>query len=289
MPSTRPLLKSLVLVVAFGFQSAPLFAKQSFVALSRIQNNTITPRVIYIESPRFPKVEAQDLWKDLQSAAALVQRHFGVAVEEPSDIRILNIDNVYIDVVRRRPADFDDRIGDFRNGRVDWAEMREFLIDSIGKEKEPLSDQIEFTRPFLLRPLDEETVGSFSNVVMETFKFRLAHWTIAKLEDGYPVIGRVPDRPDLPVNEYSYWALMTKYGIDAEIVLTNQLVASVEYIPTPVHTAIRGGITGGSTEYNPSSRFGSSVWVSLFPFLSNDNLIIDLRNGDTYSRHEALF
>ena len=82
---------------------------------------------------------------------------------------------------------------------------------------------------------------------------------------------------------------MTKLGIDAEIVLTNQLVASVEYIPIPVHTSIRGGITGGSTEYNPSSRLGSSVWVSLFPYVSNDSQIVELRMGKTYSREEALF
>jgi len=123
---------------------------------------------------------------------------------------------------------------------------------------------------------------------VETFKAPLAHWTWAKLADGHPVIGRVPGRPELPLNEYGYWTLMAKLGIEAEIVLTNQLVASVEYVPIPLHTSIRGGITGGSTEYNPSSRLGSSVWVSLFPYFSNDPLIRELRNRDSYTRDEAL-
>jgi hypothetical protein len=287
-PSTRQLLASLALAVAIGFQSTPSSAEQSFVALPNIENNAVAPRVIYIENPRFPKVEVQDLWKVLQSAADLVQGHFGVMVKKPSDIQILNIDDVFVDVVRKKRANFDDRIGDFRNGKVDWEEIKEFLVEQIKKEKDPLSEQIEFARPYLLRPLDEETLDGFSNAVIETFKIRLAHWTVAQLEDGHPVIGQVPGRPDLPHNEYVYWALMTKLGIDAEIILTNQLVASVEYIPIPVHTSIRGGITGGSTEYNPSSRLGSSVWVSLFPYLSNDNRIIELRKGDTYSRQEAL-
>lgn len=287
-PSTRQLLASLALAVAIGFQSTPSSAEQSFVALPKIENNAVAPRVIYIENPRFPKVEVQDLWKVLQSAADLVQGHFGVMVKKPSDIQILNIDDVFVDVVKKKRANFDDRTGDFRNGKVDWEKIKEFLVEQIKKEKDPLSEQIEFARPYLLRPLDEETLDGFSNAVIETFKIRLDHWTVAKLEDGHPVIGQVPGRPDLPHNEYGYWALMIKLGIDAEIILTNQLVASVEYIPIPVHTSIRGGITGGSTEYNPSSRLGSSVWVSLFPYLSNDNRIIELRKGDTYSRQEAL-
>lgn len=287
-PSTRQLLASLAFAVAIGFQSTPSSAEQRFVALPKIENNAVAPRVIYIENPRFPKVEVQDLWKVLQSAADLIQEHFDVTVKKPSDIQNLNIDDVFVDVVKKKPANFDDGIGDFRNGKVDWEKIKEFLVEQIKKEKDPLSEQIEFARPYLLRPLDEETLDGFSNAVIETFKIRLAHWTVAKLEDGHPVIGQVPGRPDLPHNEYRYWALMTKLGIDAEIILTNQLVASVEYIPIPVHTSIRGGITGGSTEYNPSSRLGSSVWVSLFPYLSNDNRIIELRNGETYSRQEAL-
>ncbi len=130
---------------------------------------------------------------------------------------------------------------------------------------------------------------SFSRAVADTFKARLTHWTIAKLDDGHPVIGLDPGRPDLPLNEYLNWALLAKRGIDAEIIITNQLVASVEYIPTPVHTSIRGGISGGSTEYNPLSRVGSSVWISLFPYLSDDRQIRELQNGDIYTQEEALF
>ena len=171
---------------------------------------------------------------------------------------------------------------------MDWEVVRENLEKHIREQEDPLAKQIEFARPYLIQPVEGEDPGSFSRAIMETFKARLSHWTVARLADGHPVIGLVPGRPDLPFNEYGYWTLMAKQGIDAEIVLTNQLVASVEYIPIPVHTSIRGGITGGSTEYNPSSRLGSSVWVSLFPYLSDDPHIMEYRNGDTYTRDEAL-
>ena len=286
-PIARWLLGILELLAVLGFLSAPAFAAQRFVELPKIENNTIAPRVIYIENPRFPKVDVEDLLRVLQSAADLVQEHFGVTVTPPNDIQIFNIDDVFADVVENEPTRFGRRIGDFRNRKVDWEEVRGFIVEKIKEAQDPLSEQIEFARPYLLQPLDEETLDGFSRAVVETFRIRLAHWTAAKLDDGYPVIGKVPGRPDLPYNEYFYWALMMRLGIDAEIVLTNQLIASVEYIPIPIHTSLRGGITGGSTEYNPSSRLGSSVWVSLFPYLSNDEQIVALRNGDRYSRLEA--
>ena len=126
-----------------------------------------------------------------------------------------------------------------------WTGFTPPLTEQIGKQTDPLARQIEFARPYLVQPLEREDLDSFSRAVVETFKSRLSHWTVAKLDDGHPVIGEVPGRPDLPFNEYGYWTLMAKRGVDAEIILTNQLVASVEYIPIPVHTSIRGGITGG--------------------------------------------
>jgi len=281
-------LAALVLATGMGFLPHLSFAEPSFVALPKIENNTVAPRIIYIENPRFPRVATDDLRKVVQAAAALVEEHFGIKVESPNHIPVLDIDDVFAKLVGNKPPNFDTLIGDFRNGKVDWEIVRDNLVKQIEKQKDPLARQIEFARPYLIQPLEREDLDSFSRAVVETFKARLSHWTVARLQDGHPVIGQVPGRPDLPFIEYGYWALMAKQGIDAEIVLTNQLVASVEYMAIPVHTSIRGGISGGSTEYNPSSRFGSSVWVSLFPYLSDDPHIREYRNGDTYTRDEAL-
>ena len=286
--STRQILAPILFAIGIACQPQLLFAEPSFVALPKIENKLVAPRLIYLENPRFPKVEINDLWAVFQSAADLVQANFGVTVKRPDRIQILQINEVFADLIKNKPASLDTIIGDFRNDNADWESIKNSLLEQIKKEKDPLAKQIEFARPYLVRPLAEDDLENFADAVIETFKTRLTHWTVAKLADGHPVIGQVPGRPDLPYNEYGYWALMAKLGIDAEIILTNQLVASVEYMPIPVHTSIRGGITGGSTEYNPSSRLGASVWVSLFPYLSNDNRIKELRNGETYSREKAL-
>ena len=279
-----------VLIFASGIVilPPPLIAGQRFVALPKIENNTVAPRILYIENPRFPSVSEKELRKIVRAAATFVKAHFAITVEIPKQIAVRKIDKVFADLDGTEPTGFKRLIGDFRNGNVDWRTVRKNLIQEIEKQKDPLSKQIEFARPYLSKPLKWETLASFAEAVMETFKERLNHWTVAKLQDGNPMIGTVPGRPELPINEYLYWTLMAKRGIQAEIILTNQLVASVEYIPVPVHTSIRGGVTGGSTEFNPLSKFGSSVWVSIFPYFSDDPQIIKFRNGDTYNRDEAL-
>lgn len=283
-----PLVAGVVFYVLLQLIEGNYVVRSDFVALPEIVNATVAPRVVYVENPRFPKVATNDLFETIRIAAALVQEHFGITVVIPEQIPVIGIDNVFTGLVKKKPANFDRLIGDFKHGKVDWERVRASLVTQINMQEDPLAKQVEFARPHLIEPLTGEDLDSFSQAVIETFKARLSYWTRAKLADGYPVIGKTPGRPELPLNEYSYWSLMAKLGIEAEIVLTNQLVVSVEYLPTPLHTSIRGGITGGSTDYNPSSRLGSSVWVSLFPYFSTDPLIRELRNGESYTRDEAL-
>ncbi|MBL6930541.1 MAG: hypothetical protein ISR46_03495 [Rhodospirillales bacterium] len=284
----RQLLMTLILMLGMCFQPGNLLAGQSHVSLPKIENNFVAPRVIYIENPRFPNISNEELWKIIQLASDLIKEHFEITVIRPKEIPVFHIDNIFTSLVENKPPEFDDLIGDFRNGKVDWGYVKESLIDQIGKQRDPLIKQIEFARPYLVQPLKNDDLESFANAIIETFRTRLSYWTSARLEDGYPVIGEFPGRQNLPLNEYGYWTLMAKRGVEADIILTNQLVASVEYMPIPIHTSIRGGITGGSTEYIPASQFGSSVWVSLFPYLSNDKQIKKLRNGDVYTRDKAL-
>lgn len=258
------------------------------VPLPQLTDNAISPRVIYVENPRFPAVTTDELQRVLQAAASLVKAHFGISMQRPAQIPVLAIDPLFTDLVAKKPPGFDDLIGDFRHHRVNWERVRQSLTKQIESQQAPLEKQIEFARPYLVVPLEQKDLDSFSRAVVATFKSRLERWTVASHDDGYPVIGEVAGRPDLPVNEYGYWSLMAKQGIPAEIILTNQLVASVEYLPIPVHTSIRGGITGGSTEYNPASRFGSSVWVSLFPYFSDHPAMLELRGEENYTRDQAL-
>ena len=52
-------------------------------------------------------------------------------------------------------------IGDFCRGNVDWRTVREQLIKQIKKQKDPLSKQIKFARPYLSEHLIKEDLASF--------------------------------------------------------------------------------------------------------------------------------
>ena len=113
--STRQILAPILFVIGIACQPQLLFAEPSFVALPKIENKLVAPRLIYIENPRFPKVEINDLWKVFQSAADLVQVNFGVTVKRPGSVQILKIDEVFADLIKNKPANLDTILGDFRN------------------------------------------------------------------------------------------------------------------------------------------------------------------------------
>ncbi len=258
------------------------------VELPVLTDNTVSPRIVYVENPRFASLGEAELRVVVQAAAALVHEHFAVTLLMPEEIRTLHIDQVFAGLVSKAPGNFARRIGDFKNDAVDWHRVESLIARNIEARGAAVEAQMSFARPHLVEPPATHGLEAFAAAVADTFRRRLSYWTTAELADGHPIIGAVPGREDLPLNEYVYWALMAKRGIPAEIVLTNQLIASVEYLSTPVHMAIRGGITGGSAEYNPASRFGASVWISLAPFLMQDRQVRELRGGAVYSRRDAL-
>lgn len=286
-------MKSLILAFAkfifwFFFIPCNSYADTGVVVLPNISDKPLKLRVVYFENPRFTKLNQSEIQKVLSSAKQLVLDHFGLNVVFPDQISIRDIQHEFEKLNAQTPPQFNKLIGDFRNNNVNWDIIKKNLIEDIQSQDASLNEQISFAEPHLISPVEKDNINSFADAIIEVFKKRLNYWTHATLKDGYPVIGKTPTLPDLFFNEYGYWALMAKLGIEEDVILTNQLIASVEYMPIPIHTSIRGGITGGSTEFNPSSKYGSSVWISLFPYLSNDPAIIKLRNGDIYSRDQAL-
>jgi hypothetical protein len=81
---------------------------------------------------------------------------------------------------------------------------------------------------------------------------------------------------------------MAGFPLPYEVIVTNQLIASVEYANNSVHSALRGGITNGFTTPNPQSRYKTTAIVSTYPFIAEDAAIRALRAGESYGRPDAL-
>jgi len=140
---------------------------------------------------------------------------------------------------------------------------------------------IAYAEPFLLAPVRERTYQGFAEAVTATLVIRLDQLKSQKLADGSQLIDGSPG------NEVLYWAFIGRLSFPYDVVITNQLIASAEYIGSSVHTAIRGGITNGITTRNPSARARMTAIVSTYPLIGEDGVTRTLRGGETYSEADS--
>jgi hypothetical protein len=75
-----------------------------------------------------------------------------------------------------------------------------------------------------------------------------------------------PARPEL--NSYMHWCALMYEMDDADLVLTNGMIAGAD-LEMEAGIIARGGITTGNTNANRHNAFGASAMVGLFPFLSD--------------------
>lgn len=91
---------------------------------------------------------------------------------------------------------------------------------------------------------------------------------------------RRPLLDDRVYNEFVAWlAAAAASAWPFEVILTNQLIAGVEYSNNHLHSSLRGGVTNGLTTQSPHSRYGLVSVLSLYPFTSNDEATLELRGG----------
>ena len=83
----------------------------------------------------------------------------------------------------------------------------------------------------------------------------------------------------LPYSEWVYWDSLGYGELPYDIVITNQIIANVEYTSQTIHTALRGGLTMGTASYSKTSRYGTYVFFSTFPFTGTNSFLSELRRG----------
>lgn len=136
-------------------------------------------------------------------------------------------------------------------------------------------------RPYL----DESPQSSYEAIGAALAKLQLSRiekWKHVKALDGGPVID------SSPYNDYTFWDSLGYGDIPFELLVTNQIIASAEYRGAAAHSAVRGGYTNGITINNEHSRFRTtSIW-STFAFTSEDDWVVQVRNGERYEPQEAV-
>jgi hypothetical protein len=237
--------------------------------------------VVYVVNSRLPRMNEAQLQTLLAVTSRTVHEHFGVDLHF-APVQELSIESLFkrISASRRRAAL--EQIYDFKTGKGD----PERLAQAFGKafreseSGEPLADLIAYTRPHT-GELKENTYEALGAALSRLQINRIERWKSIKALDGGPAIDA------MPYNEFTMWLALGYADVPFELVLTNQPIASVEYVFPAVHAAIRGGYTNGITTYSKSARFLTmSVW-STFAFTADDDWVTQMREGERYSADEA--
>src|SRR5262249_15921636 len=235
---------------------------------------TVTLKVALVVNPGFPSMNAGQIEAVLATARRGVKESFGVDVEftQPEEQALQSL---FDRATPGQRSDWDGLSYDFKNGKGDRARLARGYAAAFRSDENSLDDQIAFAQPYLLAPVREKTYDGFADAVTATLVTRLDQLNAQKLLDRSPS------------NEVLYWAFIGKLSFPYDVVITNQLIASAEYVGTSVHTSIRGGITNGITTGNPSAPRGVTAIVSTYPVIGEDGVTRALRGDETYSEADG--
>lgn len=236
-------------------------------------------RVGYIDNPRFAPLSTSDQVAVLARAKILLKAHFGIEVAFDLQPGSLPIEALFDAVPPAGAALVDRAVFDFKNGTGNVARLVSNTAKQLQADGDNDAAARAFAQPHLRRPPAGESAEAFAKVLVETQLARIAQWHSAAPNAAIDA---------KPYNEFEYWRFLGALDLPYELLLTNQLIASVEYSSNSVHSALRGGLTNGVTFPSIRSKTGSYSVASSFPFVATDSAVMSLRDGEFASRQEML-
>lgn len=245
----------------------------------KLPSGPVMLRVAYVDNPRFGSLDPSEIQYVLQVAAQATLESFGREVRfEP--LQTLGVDALFAALPPQVPNR--EQIPDFAHGRIDRGRLREGFVENLRRDREDLDAMIEYATPFLVEPVRERTYESLADALMGTQLARLRRLSTERAQDGRPLLDATL------YSEFSAWDSLHAARTPFEVVVTNQLIASMEYYSNSVHSALRGGVTNGLTTPNLSSRLQATSVVSVQPMVGEAPTLRELRGGESYARRNAL-
>lgn len=241
---------------------------------------TVQLRVALATNPRLLRMSPEQVRIMLASARATVKKHFGVDVEF-AQIDEMGIDRLFALIPPRVRQARQSLIYDFKNGTGDKHRLAEGINATLTLRGTKLDEGYAFAQPYLPKAAPPTNLMEFSGMLTDVMLERLQYWRQVKALDGTPVLDASP------YNEWIHWDSLGYGDLPYDLVITNQLIASAEYADVDIHSAIRGGVSVGTTTYSREGKFGAYVFWSTFPFQDNSANTLLLRGGEQYSGAEA--
>ena len=250
------------------------------VRLPVLKDGVIKLSVAHVVNPRLEKFSDAQIAMFLAALKASAKAQLGRDIEFGA-VEPYTLDEYFKEVPASRQLWRNKAIVDFKTGKVDRPKLEKAYADTIARQTAPAKDWAEYAgREIGLDRLDTDP-NEWKKRLTDTHLARLAQVAAIKAADGKPVIDASP------YNEWMFWNSVGERPRTHDLIITNQLVASAEYSGVDIHSALRGGITAGTTDFATDAQFGMQVWWSTFPFTSADPVIVRMRGGESYSPDEA--
>ncbi len=245
-----------------------------------VANVPVKLSVAHVVNPRLPRFSDVQIASLLAAARVSVKDQFGRDIEF-SRVETIDIARFFADVPKdamswRQPYQYD-----FKSGKGSVAELAHAYRRTLDAQRGSVAEWAPFAaREIGLKELDFD-LAAWTTRLTDTHVSRLTALAKIAANDGKPSIDATQK------NEWLYWDTIGERPRTFDFVITNQIVASAEYTSADVHSALRGGMTLGTTAYARVATFGAQSWWSTFAFTSNDPQILAMRGGETYGAEEA--
>ncbi len=251
---------------------------ERLLALPQLNTSTAL-RVVYAHNLRYDRPAPGLIDQVLTQTQALCQAHFGLTLQM-AEVQEVPISQLFSAITPVLWDKIKPQIYDFADGRTRETLVKE-MQRSVQNNKSPIAAQIQYAKAHLLSDTQPTDASSLARALIDTQLARFKTWHTLQGSDGLPLLDRSI------YNEYFAWITAPRaQPWPAEIVITNQLLASVEYEGNSLHSALRGGVSNGLTCVSPVSRYGTVSVLSLFPFINQAPLTRQLR-GDVEASAES--
>jgi hypothetical protein len=249
----------------------------SNLVLPDVSSQPVSLRVVYASNPRFTDLTEQQLQTVLQHASVLMQQHFNLNVEFEisAPVDVAELFTTLPDTVKqvRAAAIVDPRSLDQQN----LSQMRSSLFNQLSKYAGNPQHLLDYARPHIMSKESLTDVAALARALSDTHITRLRYWYDEKADDGQPIID------GSEYNQWVWWDSLGYGNLPYDVVITNQLVASMETYDVAMHSSLRGGINGGTMSYSKQGRYGGYVFVSVFAMLNDLPMLISLRDDKHYT------
>ena len=241
-------------------------------------------RVVYVENSRFKSLTDKQLKKILNKTAELVLEHLNVQLmlEQQKKISIQSLFEYLPSVVKKHQSHKIISIENKKDGLAAFNKVRESISLQIKQGVNSQQSIIDYAKPYLVDKNEINNVGDLTSELAKTIIQRYQFWLQQVANDAKPILDASP------YNQWIYWDSLGYGALPYDVIITNQLVASIEENGMPVHTSLRGGITGGSMTYNKNSKLGGFVFVSAFQIINDNQLMSYLREDETYTEEQKI-